>query len=85
MGSEMLKNWTSENHRELIGWASKVLHEWSVHLEIFSCPQVLNIEKILGNICFSEQIFYRKQSLGAPGVYTPFIQSYTTSKDLNLL
>ena len=22
--------------------------------------------KILGNICFSEQIFYRKQSLGAP-------------------
>ena len=23
-------------------------------------------QKILGNICFSEQIFYRKQSLGAP-------------------
>ena len=27
---------------------------------------VLKQKKILGNICFSEQIFYRKQSLGAP-------------------
>ena len=26
----------------------------------------LKKQKILGNICFSEQIFYRKQSLGAP-------------------
>ena len=25
-------------------------------------------EKILGNFCFSEQIFYRKESLGAPGL-----------------
>ena len=30
-------------------------------MEIFSRPQVL---KILGNIGFSEQMFYRKQSLG---------------------
>ena len=27
---------------------------------------VLKLQKILGNICFSEQIFYKKQSLGAP-------------------
>ena len=27
---------------------------------------VLKQKKILGNICFSERIFYRKQSLGAP-------------------
>ena len=26
----------------------------------------LELQKILGNFCFSEQIFYRKQSLGAP-------------------
>ena len=26
----------------------------------------LKKQKIVGNICFSEQIFYRKQSLGAP-------------------
>ena len=30
------------------------VHEWNGHLEIFSRPQVI------------EQIFYRKQSLGAP-------------------
>ena len=28
---------------------------------------VLNQWKILGNICYSEQIIHRKQSLGAPG------------------
>ena len=27
---------------------------------------ILKSKKILGNICFSEQIFYRKQSLGVP-------------------
>ena len=27
---------------------------------------VLKKLNILGNICFSEQVFYRKQSLGAP-------------------
>ena len=27
---------------------------------------VLKLWKILGNICFPEQIFYRNQSLGAP-------------------
>ena len=39
--------------------------EWNGHLEIFSCPQE---KKILGNICFSEQIFYRKQSAGVPEI-----------------
>ena len=37
---------------------------WNGYLEIFSCPQA--IENCIGNICFSEQIFYTKQSLGAP-------------------
>ena len=43
------------------------MHEWDVHLEI--CI-VLKQKEFLGNICFSEQIFYRKQSLGAPDLGT---------------
>ena len=34
------ENLTSENRREFIGQASKVVHEWNVHLEIFSRPHV---------------------------------------------
>ena len=30
---------------------------------------VLKLQKILGNICFFQRIFYRKQSLGAPDYY----------------
>ena len=30
---------------------------------------MLKLQKILGNICFSEQIFCRKQSLGAPDLF----------------
>ena len=33
---------------------------------IYKFLAVLKKKKILGNVCFSEQIFYRKQSLGAP-------------------
>ena len=33
------------------------------HLEVFS---LLKLLKILGNFCFSEQVFHRKQPLGAP-------------------
>ena len=33
---------------------------------IYKFIAVLKKKKILGNICFSEQILYRKQSLGAP-------------------
>ena len=33
---------------------------------IWKLLAVLKQKKILGNICFSEQIFYRKQSLVAP-------------------
>ena len=29
-------------------------------------PDDLKQQEILGNVCLSEQIFYRKQSLGAP-------------------
>ena len=36
------------------------------HLEIFNRPQAIEYWNILGSICFSKQIFYRKQSLGAP-------------------
>ena len=38
---------------------------------------VLKQKKILGNICFSEQIFYRKQSLGAP-VYSNLLVTFLT-------
>ena len=31
-----MKNQTSENRREFIKEASKIVHEWNVHLEIFS-------------------------------------------------
>ena len=55
-----MKNYTLENHRGFIRYASKTVHEWNSHLEIF--------RKILGDICFSEQIFYRKQSSGAPDI-----------------
>ena len=33
---------------------------------IYKFLAVLKLQTILSNICFSEQIFYRKQSLGAP-------------------
>ena len=46
-----MKNLTSENRREFIGQASKIVYEWNVHLEIFSRPQVT---ENCGNICFSE-------------------------------
>ena len=43
--------------------ASKVVLEWNNHLDIFSL--ILLLSKFLGNVCFFEQIFYRKRSLGA--------------------
>ena len=37
-----VKNKTSENHRELIRQASKIVsHEWNSHLEILSCFQAI--------------------------------------------
>ena len=42
---------------------SKIVYEYMV-IETFLA--ILKSKKILGNICFSEQIFYRKQSLGVP-------------------
>ena len=48
-----MENYTSENRREFVRLASKTVREWNVHLEIFSPPQA---KKILGNVCFSEQI-----------------------------
>ena len=46
--------------------ALEIIHERNGYLDIFSRPQV----KILDNICFSEQIFHRKLSLGAPDTWT---------------
>ena len=37
--------------------------------------------KILGNVGFSEQIFYRKQSLGAPEMYV--LQMKQVKKNFN--
>ena len=34
-----MENLTSENRREFIRWASKIVHEWYVYLEIISRPQ----------------------------------------------
>ena len=36
-----MKTQTSENRSGFIGKASKIVHEWNGHLEIFSCPQVI--------------------------------------------
>ena len=36
-----MKNETSENLRECIRKASKIVHEWNGHLEIFSRPQII--------------------------------------------
>lgn len=41
-----------------------MLHECDGHLEIFILA-ALKLQKILGNICLSEQVFHRKQPLGA--------------------
>ena len=35
-----MKTLTSENRREFIGQASKIVYEWNIHLEIFTRPQV---------------------------------------------
>ena len=50
----------SENCREF-NVSFEIVPEWNGHLEIFSCPQ-----EIENSSCFSEEIFYRKQSSGAP-------------------
>ena len=52
------------------------MHERNGLLELFSRPQV--IENI-GNISFSEQIFYRKQSLGAPVSLVKLLRSAVKS------
>ena len=57
-----MKNQTSEN-RGFNGKASKIVHEWNGHLQILSCPQVIENSR---QYLFSKQIFHRKQSLGAP-------------------
>ena len=35
------ENYTSENRREFIRQASKIIHKWNDHLEIVSRPQVI--------------------------------------------
>ena len=57
-----MKNETSENRKEVITLASKIVHEWKGQLEFFSRLQVTeNFRQYL-----LLQIIYRKQSLGAP-------------------
>ena len=36
-----MKNKTSDNRWEFIRLASKLVHEWNGHLEMFSCPQLI--------------------------------------------
>ena len=57
-----MKNEASENRKEFITLASKIVHEWKGQLEFFSRLQVTeNFRQYL-----LLQIIYRKQSLGAP-------------------
>ena len=44
----------------------KIVPEWNAHLEIFSRIQAIENS---WQSWFSEQIFYRKQSLGAPAIW----------------
>ena len=66
-----MKNQTAENRREFIRRASIIIHEGNNYLEIFMRPQVIENS---GDICVSEQIFYRKQTFGAPAITTPKIR-----------
>ena len=61
-----MRNLTSEIRWEFIkiSFENCICQEWNGHLQFFSRPQA--IENCIGNICFSEQIIYRKQSLDAP-------------------
>ena len=54
MESEMRKKKNSENRRKFIRQASKIVHEWNGHLEIFSRPKPIENSRP----CL--------QSLGAP-------------------
>ena len=56
--------WTIKSQMEFVRLASKLVHEWNGRLGPFLA--VLKKKKIIGSIFFSEQVFYRKQSLGAP-------------------
>ena len=55
---------TQENLREFVRYAMKVIHANGT--VIYKFLAFLKLEKILHNFCFSEQIFNRKQFLGAP-------------------
>ena len=59
-----MRNSTLEKRREFIRYATKIVHKWNGHLEIFNLPQA--IEYVRQFLLLREQIFYRKQSLGAP-------------------
>ena len=50
----------SENRREFIRQAPKIVPGWNGLSEFLA---VLKQQKIIGIVCFSEQIVYRKQSL----------------------
>ena len=56
------------NFRKSLIKASNIEHEWNSPPEIFSRPQE---KKIQGNICFFEQVFYRKQSMSGPEIRAP--------------
>ena len=67
-----MKNLTAENRREFIRLSFEIVHEWNVHLEISSRPEA-------DNLCLSEQMFYRKQSLGAPLILSKSKPSFLLS------
>ena len=65
-----MKNQTSENRREFITEASKIVHEWNVHLEIFSLLQAEENSRqylILRTDILAE-LWRAKRTCGAPWV-----------------
>ena len=83
--NEITKKPSWESRRGFIRSASKIVHEWNGHLEIFSLPQGIENSS---HFCLSEQILQRKQSLGAPNKYklavpTPHTEFYKRSLSHN--
>ena len=72
-----MKNLTAENRGEII----RLSFENCTWMERSSrnFQSVRKQKKILDNICFSEQMFYRKQSLGAPLILSKSKPSFLLS------
>ena len=56
-----MRNQTLENRWEFIRYATKIVHKWNGHLEIFSLPQAMeNVKADLDGSIFA----YKRVSMG---------------------